>query len=130
MQATAPARILRSAVMVILVGGALAAALAFGAWRLLPYEMLEADTFARRFAVWEGVMWGLGLAGALFGCAALFNATDLSGANSLEHVQQMAHDARRGRTLYSDLPSVPWTLLSCGAALLLIAVLTRSAMPG
>jgi hypothetical protein len=130
MRATTPVRILRSVILVILIGGSLAGALALGAWHLLPYEALDADTFAGRFAVWEGAMWGLGLAGTLFGCAALFNATDLSGANSLEHVQQTAHDARRGRTLYSDLPAAPWLLLSFGAALLLVAVLTRSAMLG
>lgn len=130
MQANAPSRILRSALMVIGIGGSVAAALAFGAWQLLPYEALEAQTAVQRFALWEGVMWGLGLAGALFGLAALFNATDLYGANTVEHVHQLAQDARRGRTLYSDLPAIPWLLLASGVALLLIAVLTRSVALG
>ncbi|WP_420130408.1 hypothetical protein [Longimicrobium sp.] len=130
MQAIAPSRILRSALMVILIGGSIAAALAFGAWHLLPYEALEAQTPAQRYGLWEGVMWGLGLAGTLFGLAALFNATDLYGANTVEHVHQLAQDARRGRTLYSDLPAVPWLLLACGVALLLIAMLTRSVVVG
>lgn len=73
-------------------------------------------------------MWGLGLAGTLFGIAALLNATDLYSDRLLVQVKQQVHDARRGRTLYSDLPALPWMLLSCGAALLLIAVLARSAM--
>jgi hypothetical protein len=131
MQATASsARILRTAVMVVLIGGSIAAAVALGAWHLLPYEALAAQTPAQRYGLWEGVMWGLGLAGTLFGMAALLNATDLSGANTVEHVHQLAQDARRGRTLYSDLPALPWMLLSCGAALLLIAVLVRSATLG
>lgn len=130
MQAPAPARILRSAVLVVLFGASVAGALATGLWYLLPYEGLAAATSAQRFALWEGVMWGLGLAGTLFGVAALLNATDLYSRRPLEQVQQQAHDARHGRTLYSDLPGVPWMLLSCGAALLLIAVLARSAMQG
>jgi hypothetical protein len=130
MRATTPVRILHYVLLVILIGGSVAGALAFGAWHLLPYEALHADTFPGRFALWEGAMWGLGLAGTLFGCAALFNATDLYSDRSLRHVKQQGHDARRGRTLYSDLPAIPWLLLSSGAALLLIAVLTRSAMFG
>jgi hypothetical protein len=126
MQATALTRILRSAVMVILAGGSIAGALAFGAWHLLPYDAWKAATFAERFAIWEGGMWGLGMAGTLFGVAALFNATDLSGPRLLEQVQQQASDARRGRTLYSDLPALPWIVLSCGASLLLIAVIVRA----
>lgn len=129
MPATAPARILCSTVLVILAGGSIAGGLALGAWHLLPYESLDAVTFAQRFALWEGVMWGLGLAGTLFGVAALFNATDLSSPRPLEQVSHQAGDARRGRTLYSDLPAFPWMLLVCGAALLLSAVLGRSAMP-
>lgn len=130
MQATAPAHILRSALMVILIGTSIAAALAFGAWHLLPYEVLEAQTPTQRYGLWEGVMWGLGLAGTLFGVAALFNATDLYSDRTLKHLKQQARDARRGRTLYSDLPAIPWILLSFGAALLLIAVLTRSVALG
>lgn len=130
MQATAPARILRSAVLVIVIGGSIAAALGVGAWYLLPYGALKADTFAGRFAIWEGVMWGLGLAGTLFGIAALLNATDLSAPRPLEQVLQQAADARRGRTLYSDLPGVPWVVLACGLALLLAAVVARSVWLG
>ncbi|MBW3571791.1 MAG: hypothetical protein KY467_11855 [Gemmatimonadetes bacterium] len=130
MQATVPATILRTTLLLIVIGGAVAAAVGLGAWHLLPYEALEARTFADRFAVWEGVMWGLGAAGTLFGAAALLNATDLSSPRPLEQVQQQAVDARRGRTLYSDLPTLPWILLSCGAALMLAAVLVRSATLG
>jgi hypothetical protein len=130
MQATAPARILRSASMVILAGGSAAGALALAAWYLLPYEALKAGTAAQRFATWEGMMWGLGLAATLFGLAALLNATDLYSRRPLEQVQQQASDAMRGRTLYSDLPAVPWILLGLGVALILIAVLVRSAVPG
>lgn len=130
MQAPAPARILRSVVLVMLFGATAGAALASGLWYLLPYESLAAVTSAQRFALWEGVMWGLGLAGTLFGVAALLNATDLYSSRPLAQVQQQAHDARRGRTLYSDLPALPWMLLSCGAVLLLIAVLVRSAVQG
>jgi hypothetical protein len=130
MQAPAPARILRSVVLVILFGASVAGALASGLWYLLPYESLAAETSAQRFALWEGVMWGLGLAGTLFGVAALLNATDLYSDRLLAQVKQQAHDARRGRTLYSDLPALPWMLLSCGAAILLIAVVVRSVMLG
>jgi hypothetical protein len=130
MQATAPARILRSAVMLILVSGMIAGTVALGAWHLLPYEVWKAASFAQRFAIWEGLMWALGSAGTLFGVAALFNATDLSGPRPLEQVLQQAGDARRGRTLYSDLPALPWLLLACGLALLLIAVSTRSVALG
>jgi hypothetical protein len=130
MQSTAAARILRSAVMVILIGGAIAGALAFGAWHLLPYDVWKAASFAQRFAVWEGLMWGLGIVGTLFGAAALFNATDLSAPRPLEQVLQQASDAYRGRTLYSDLPALPWIVLSCGAALLLIAAVVRSILLG
>lgn len=130
MQATASARILLSAVLVIVTGGALAAALGFGAWHLLPYEWLDADTAAGRFAVWEGVMWGLGLAGTLFGIAALLNATDLYSDRTLRHVRQQGADARRGRTLYSEIPAVPWMVLACGATLILGAVAARSAIAG
>ncbi len=130
MQAPAPAPILRSVVLVVRFGGSVAGALASGLWYLLPYESLAAATSAQRFALWEGVMWGLGLAGTLFGVAALLNATDLYSSRPLAQVQQQADDARRGRTLYSDLPALPWLLLSCGAALLLIVVLVRSATIG
>lgn len=130
MQAAAPTRILRSALLMILMGGAVAGVLAFGAWHLLPYGALDADTFGARFAVWEGTMWGLGLAGTLFGVAALLNATDLYSDRLLAHVKQQARDARRGRTLYSDLPSVPWVLLAFGAALIVAAVAGRSVMLG
>jgi hypothetical protein len=130
MQATAPAQLLRSALMVILVGGSIAGAVAFGAWHLLPYEAWKAATFAQRFAVWEGLMWALGIAGTLFGVAALLNATDLYSRRPLEQVLQQASDARRGRTLYSDLPALPWLLLGCGLALLLIAALARSVALG
>jgi hypothetical protein len=130
MQPTALTRILRSAVMVILIGGCAAGALAFGAWHLLPYQAWKAATFAQRFAIWEGGMWGLGIAGTLFGVAALLNATDLSSPRLLEQVQQQAADARRGRTLYSDLPALPWLLLACGVALLLIAAVVRATVFG
>ena len=130
MQTTASARILRSAVLVIVIGGSIAASVALGAWHLLPYEALKADTFAGRFAIWEGVMWALGLAGTLFGIAALLNATDLYSPRPLEQVLQQAADARRGRTLYSDLPAVPWVVLTCGLALLLAAALARSVWLG
>ena len=130
MQATVSATILRSALLLMVIGAIAAAALGVGAWHLLPYEALEARTFADRFAIWEGVMWGLGAAGTLFGMAALLNATDLSAPRPLEQVQQQAVDARRGRTLYSDLPALPWMLLSCGAALIVAAVLVRSATLG
>lgn len=130
MQAAAPVRNLRSALLMILIGGAVAGVLALGAWHLLPYGMLDADTLPARFAVWEGAMWGLGLAGALFGVAALLNATDLYSDRSLRHVKQQAHDARHGRTLYSDLPAVPWVLLAFGAALIVAAVAARSVMLG
>ncbi|HEU4883531.1 MAG TPA: hypothetical protein VFT45_14830, partial [Longimicrobium sp.] len=64
------------------------------------------------------------------GVAALFNATDLSGPRLLAQVQQQASDARRGRTLYSDLPALPWIVLSCGASLLLIAAAVRAVVFG
>lgn len=130
MQATAPTQILRSAVWMILIGGLVAGALAFGAWHLLPYESLDAATPGQRFAIWEGLMWGLGIGGTLFGVAALLNATDLSSPRPLEQVFQQASDARRGRTLYSDLPAIPWILLSCGVALILVAGVGRSVMLG
>ncbi|HEX5872308.1 MAG TPA: hypothetical protein VFY65_17890 [Longimicrobium sp.] len=130
MQASARTRILRSAVLVVLFGASVAGALASGLWYLLPYESLHAGTAAQRFALWEGVMWGLGLAGTLFGIAALLNATDLWSLRPLEQVQQQAHDAHRGRTLYSDLPAIPWLLLACGVGILLIAALGRSTLLG
>jgi hypothetical protein len=126
MQATASTRILRSAVLVIVIGGSIAAAVAMGAWHLLPYEALKAETSAGRFAIWEGVMWALGLGGTLFGIAALLNATDLGSPRPLEQVLQQAADARRGRTLYSDLPAVPWVVLTCGAALIATALVARA----
>jgi hypothetical protein len=126
MQPSRPARILRSILLAVVAGGSIAAAIGFGAWHLLPYLGLNAGTPAERFASWEGVMWGLGLAATLFGLAALLNATDLYSRRPLEQVQQQASDALRGRTLYSDLPAVPWMLLGCGAALLVIAALARS----
>lgn len=126
MQSTTATRILRTALLVIVIGGSVAAALGVGAWHLLPYAALKADTAAGRFAIWEGAMWGLGLAATLFGMAALLNATDLSSIRSLHQVTQQAHDARQGRTLYSDLPAVPWVLLACGVALLVVAVAARS----
>lgn len=130
MQAPAPARILRSVVLAILFGASAGGALACGLWYLLPYDSLAAATSAQRFALWEGVMWGLGLAGTLFGVAALLNATDLSSSRPLAQVRQQAADVRRGRTLYAGLPALPWMLLSCGAVLLLFAVLVRSALQG
>lgn len=124
------ARILRSAVLVMACGGVLAAGIAFSAWRLLPYAALEAETFAERFFVWEGMMWGFGIAGTLFGIASLIDATDLYSPRPLEQVQQQMADAHRGRTLYSGLPAAPWVLLACGAALILAAVVVRSTMLG
>lgn len=126
MQTTASLRILRPALLVILASGVIAGALGLGAWYLLPYEALDADTAAQRFALWEGVAWGLGLAGTLMGLAALLNATDLYSPRPLEQVTQQASDARRGRTLYSDLPALPWIALGCGVALILLAVLARA----
>ena len=126
MQAIASPRILRSAVLGLL----LAAAIAAGAWYLLPYEAWKADTPAERFALWEGALWGLGATGTLFGIAALFNATDLYAPRPLEQVLQQARDARQGRTLYSDLPSVPWVLVGCSVALIGLAVVGRSVMVG
>jgi hypothetical protein len=130
MPATTTTRTLRSTLLVILAGGAVAGALGFGMWHLLPYVRLEVDTAAARFAVWEGVMWALGLAGTLFGAAALLNATDLYSSRPLEQVFQQASDARRGQTLYSELPAVPWIVLSTGVALLVIAMAARSVAPG
>ena len=130
MQASMATRMLRSTVLVILLGGSIAAAVAFGAWHLLPYEALEADTFAGRFAIWEGAMWGLGLAGALFGVAAMLDATDLSSPRALEQVQQQIRESREGRRLYSDLPSAPWVILVAGITLILTAVLARATIVG
>jgi hypothetical protein len=128
MQATASARILRSAALVMLISASIAGALAVGAWYLLPYDSLDAQTAVQRFARWEAVMWGLGATGTLFGVAALFNATDLHAPRPLEQVLQQAGDARRGRTLYSDLPAFPWLMLGCGLALILAAVAARGAL--
>jgi hypothetical protein len=128
MQATAPTPILRSAVRIIVTAGVIAGAIGIGAWYLLPYEAWKAETFAERFALWEGVLWALGATGTLFGVAALFNATDLYSPRLLEQVQQQAADALRGRTLYSDLPTIPWVLLVCGLALIVAAVVGRSTM--
>ncbi|HEY0020988.1 MAG TPA: hypothetical protein VGC13_32100 [Longimicrobium sp.] len=130
MQATAPTPILRSAVRIIVTAGVIAGAIGIGAWYLLPYEAWKAETFAERFALWEGILWALGATGTLFGIAALFNATDLYSPRLLEQVQQQAADALRGRTLYSDLPTVPWVLLGCGLALIVAAVVGRSVLPG
>lgn len=130
MQAATPARIFRSALLMIVAGAAVAGVLALGAWHLLPYEALDAETFPARFVIWEGAMWGLGLACTLFGVAALLDATDLYGARPLEQVQQQVREARTGGRLYSELPSVPWMLLACGASLIVAAVLARSGMLG
>ena len=124
-QASASPRILRSAVLVILVSGAAAAVVGLAAWHLLPYEALDAETPAQRFATWEGTMWGLGITGILFGLASLLNASDLHSPRMLEHVMQQMNDARRGRTLYSDLPALPWLFPSCGLAFVLVAVMGR-----
>lgn len=126
MQTAAPARILRTAGLIVLVSGATAAVFGLAAWHLLPYEALDAKTPAQRFATWEATMWGLGVAGFLFGVAALLNATDLYSPRLLEHVMQQMNDARRGRTLYSELPALPWLLPSCGLALVVAAVVSRA----
>lgn len=125
MQAVASARILRTAVLIVVVSGAAAAMFGFAVWHLLPYEALDATTPAQRFATWEGTMWGLGAAAFLFGLAALLNATDLYSPRLLEHALQQMDDARRGRTLYSELPSLPWLLPSIGVACVLVAVVGR-----
>ena len=130
MQGMASTRIIRSAAQVLFAGAAVGAVVGLGAWHLLPYEALQAHTAAQRYGLWEGVMWALGLAGTLFGLAALLNATDLSGANTVEHVHQLAQDARRGRTLYSDLPALPWLLLACGLALIAVALAGRAIVHG
>jgi hypothetical protein len=130
MQAIASSRIFRAVVRVTLLGLLVAGAMGLGTWHLLPYEALQAETFAGRFAIWEGLMWGLGLAGTLLGMAALLNATDLSSPRPLEQVQQQACDALQGRTLYSDLPGVPWVMLACGLALIVVAVVGRSVLVG
>lgn len=111
--------------LIVLVSGAAAGVIGFAAWHLLPYEALEATTAAQRFATWEGTMWGVGAAGFLFGLAALLNATDLYSPRLLEHAVQQMDDARRGRTLYSELPTLPWLLPAIGAACVLVAVVGR-----
>ena len=125
MQPAVPVRIVRSAARVCLLAALLAGAMAFAAWHLLPYPALEAETAAERFMAWEGTVWALGLGWTLFGIAALFNATDLSGPRPLEQVLQQAGDARAGRTLYSDLPAFPWMMVACGLALIVLAVAAR-----
>lgn len=130
MQATASTPILRSAVRVIVTAGLVAGAIGLAAWHLLPYEALDAETPVQRFMLWEGALWGVGATGALWGIASLFNATDLYSPRPLEQVLQQARDARQGRTLYSDLPSVPWVMLGCSLALILGAIVGRSVMVG
>jgi hypothetical protein len=130
MQAIASSRILRSAVRVTLLALLVAGAVGLGAWHLLPYEALDAETPAQRFMLWEGALWGLGATGTLWGIASLFNATDLYSPRPLEQVQQQARDALQGRTLYSDLPEVPWVMLACSLALILVAVVGRAVMVG
>lgn len=130
MQATVSTPILRSAVRVIVIAGLFAGAIGVAAWYLLPYQAWKAETFAERFALWEGVLWALGATGTLFGVAALFNATDLYSPRPLEQVLQQASDARRGRTLYSELPTAPWMLLACSLALIVAAVVGRSVLLG
>ncbi len=116
--------------LIVVVSGVAAAVFGFAAWHLLPYKALDATTAAQRFATWEGTMWGLGAAAILFGLAALLNATDLYSPRLLEHAMQQMDDARRGRTLYSDLPALPWLLPAVGVACVLVAVVGRWIAPG
>jgi len=119
-----------------LAGLAVALLIAYAAWNHLPYETVARHTPEERFFFWEGVMWMLALAGIFFGLASLGSATDLfsrhGSAQEMYVTRSDAHARRtlmegiRGRTLYSDIPWVPWTLLSIGIALAVIAAVARA----
>jgi hypothetical protein len=132
-------RLLRFAIRLTvfsLAGLVVAGLVAYAAWHHLPYETLDRHEPDERFFFWEGVMWMLALAFTFFGLAALGNATDLysrqGSAQELYVTRSDAHARRtmmegiRGRTLFADVPYVPWAMLSLGLALALLAAIARA----
>jgi hypothetical protein len=119
-----------------LAGLAVAAIVAYAAWHHLPYDALDRQTAEEQFFFWEGVMWMLALAFTFFGLAALGNATDLysrqGSAQDIYVTRSDAHARRtmmegiRGRTLFSDVPYVPWAMVSLGLALALLVAVARA----
>jgi hypothetical protein len=110
-----PSARLSGAALLVLASAAAAAAIAFTAWHLLPYELLERDSPNQRFHLWEATMWMGGMALALFGLAAWLGSTDLYGRtadphspHSTAHVRRRILDGIRGRHLYrgSRVPSL------------------------
>jgi hypothetical protein len=126
---------LSGAALLVLASAAAAAAIAFTAWHLLPYELLERNSPSQRFHLWEATMWMGGMALALFGLAAWFGSTDLYGRtadphspHSTAHVRRRMLDGIRGRHLFADLEFLPWFMTACGIALVAIAAAARATL--
>lgn len=88
-----------------------------------------------RFLLWEGTLWMVGMAFVLFGVAAFFGSTDLYVGHgsvyvnrSADHIQRQVQQGIRGRTLFSDVPAVPWVMFGLGVGLVLQAAILRSVL--
>ena len=124
---------MRFTAWVLLLSVATAAALGLALWQFLPYEALRREGPAERFLLWEAVMWMSGLAAAGFGTAAWFGSTDLYGGGgdpymtrAADHIRIQVQQGVRGRTLFTDVPAVPWVIIGTGLALIGIAVIVRA----
>jgi len=127
-----------SAVRVVAAAVVIAALVALLSWRLIPSEALRAEDPARRFFVWEAVMWMFGLVSILFGLGALLERLD---ASSLRNALRLrlptrggstaADRVRRGRgRQFEHLALAPWTMIATGLALVTIAAVMRALAPG
>jgi hypothetical protein len=118
-----------------LAGGSVAAAIAYLAWHHLPYEAMARHTPEERFFFWEGVMWLLALALGFFGLAAMAGTSDMMGRHGVpaiiygsradDHALRQMKDDIAGRSLFTNLPWVPWTMLGIAVPLAVIAGVAR-----
>jgi CDP-diglyceride synthetase len=127
------------AVQIVVVAVVIAALAALLSWRLIPYEALRAEDPARRFFVWEAVMWMFGLVSILFGVGALLETLDTS---ALRSALRLRVRKRRGSTAadgaghgggvrqLEHLALAPWTMIATGLALVTIASVMRALTPG
>jgi hypothetical protein len=123
---------LRSAIVPSVMSATVACIFGAAAWQLLPYEAFERQTPEAQFLLWESIMWMTGLVLSFFGLAAVFESTDLYAHpgdpylnRAAEHVRIQLQQGVRGRLLFSDLPSVPWSMIGIGLAFLLVATVVR-----
>jgi hypothetical protein len=118
------------------VGTLAAVTIAYLAWHNLPYEAMGRYTPEERFLFWEGSMWLLALAFAFFGLAAMAGTSDMLGRHGVpaiyygsradDHALRQMKDDIAGRSLFTNLPWVPWTMLGIAVPLVVLAVVARS----